>query len=88
MFEYTQAEFETQYNIIKDILTNEKIPKIYPKAYILGGQPGAGKSNIQKWLKQKDNNIIAINADSESHASAKSKFTKKIGRRTNCPPPF
>lgn len=63
MFEYTQAEFETQYNIIKDILTNEKIPKIYPKAYILGGQPGAGKSNIQKWLKQKDNNIIAINAD-------------------------
>ena len=63
MFEYTQAAFETQYNIIKDILINEKIPKIYPKAYILGGQPGAGKSNIQKWLKQKDKNIVAINAD-------------------------
>lgn len=63
MFEYTQAAFETQYNIIKDILTNEKIPNIYPKAYILGGQPGAGKSNIQRWLKQKDMNIIAINAD-------------------------
>ncbi len=63
MFEYSQATFEAQYNTIKDILTNEKIPNIYPKAYILGGQPGAGKSNIIRWLKQKDKNIIAINAD-------------------------
>ena len=63
MFEYTQRAFETQYSIIKDILTNDKNPNVYPKAYILGGQPGAGKSNIQRWLKQKDKNIIAINAD-------------------------
>ena len=63
MFEYSQRAFETQYSIIKDILINGKIPNVYPKAYILGGQPGAGKSNIQRWLKRKDKNIIAINAD-------------------------
>ena len=58
MFEYSQRAFETQYSIIKDILINGKIPNVYPKAYILGGQPGAGKSNIQRWLKRKDKNII------------------------------
>ena len=63
MFEYSQRAFETQYSIIKDILINGKIPNVCPKAYILGGQPGAGKSNIQRWLKRKDKNIIAINAD-------------------------
>ena len=51
MFEYSQRAFETHYSIIKDILINGKIPNVYPKAYILGGQPGAGKSNIQRWLK-------------------------------------
>ena len=38
MFEYTQRAFETQYSIIKDILTNDKNPNVYPIAYILGGQ--------------------------------------------------
>ena len=67
MFEYTQRAFETQYSIIKDILTNDKNPNVYPIAYILGGQPGAGKSNIQRWLKQKDKNIIAINLNYSRH---------------------
>ena len=51
MFEYSQRAFETQYSIIKDILTNDKNPNVYPIAYILGGQPGAGKTVLQKQIR-------------------------------------
>lgn len=45
---YTKAEFETAY---KDILQRCLLgvaPTDNPKAYILGGQPGAGKTQFQR----------------------------------------
>lgn len=45
-------------------LKKEKVPVKQPYAYILGGQPGAGKTALQKKLfKQCGKNTIAINGD-------------------------
>ena len=44
-------------------LTFDKFPVEKPKAYILGGQSGAGKSNIHLMIKQEDSNFISIDGD-------------------------
>ena len=36
----------------------------YPKAFVLGGQPGAGKTGLQKIMEAKCNgNLIVLNGD-------------------------
>ncbi len=41
-----------------------KVPAEHPKAYILGGQPGAGKTVLQKeLLKECGHNAIVVNGD-------------------------
>lgn len=61
---YTKAEFETAYNDILERSLMDFVPSQNPVAYILGGQPGAGKTYLQRNIVCKDNNIITINADS------------------------
>lgn len=64
MIDYTIQEFYEKYDEIKRIETALISPTKMPVAYILGGQPGAGKTNIQRELTRYNNNIFVINADS------------------------
>lgn len=45
---YTNAEFELAYEEILKRILFDKIPVQNPIAYILGGQPGAGKHNFRR----------------------------------------
>lgn len=59
--EYTDAEFEQQYNIIKDFLTVGKEFANNKSSILINGLPGSGKSNYE--TKIEDNSTIIINAD-------------------------
>ena len=50
---------EKQYSLA----TRNKTPVNKPKAYILGGQPGAGKSTLQTHIEKEQPNTVAINGD-------------------------
>ena len=64
MIDFTPQEFQKIYDEIKELETVLTHPSSTPTVYILGGQPGAGKTGIQTELTQSDSNIIIINADS------------------------
>lgn len=63
MFDYTSAQFAEQYRSIKQWITAPYSRVRNPKAYILGGQPGAGKTSLQYLIQKQDRNVIVINAD-------------------------
>ena len=63
MFDYTSAQFAEQYRSIKQWVTAHFSRVRYPKAFILGGQPGAGKTSLQYLIQKQDRNVIVINAD-------------------------
>lgn len=69
MFDYTNEEFFDRYRFIKERLIKNKHSSVSPIAYILGGQPGAGKSSLQREILKNNKNCIIINADAfrESH---------------------
>ena len=62
-FSNINLEFERVYGFIKQKVTNGFFSVPNPQSYILGGQPGAGKTTIQNILSDSDSNIIIINAD-------------------------
>lgn len=66
---YTEAEFNSSYKEILDRILLGKNPSENPKAYILGGQPGAGKTQLQNYILAKNKNVVFINADTfrQSH---------------------
>ena len=64
MFEYSNAQFFEQYSAIKHWVTKMHSKTVNPTAFILGGQPGAGKTVLQKQIRNNNKNIIIINADS------------------------
>jgi UDP-N-acetylglucosamine kinase len=64
MFEYSDTQFIKQYSLIKRWVTNMYSTSNAPNAYILGGQPGAGKTALQNLIRKNNKNIIVINADS------------------------
>lgn len=60
--EFTEQEFNIKYQEIKSILTVEKYPEKNKRiVFILGGQPGSGKSLF--YAKSNLENYIAINGD-------------------------
>ena len=63
MFEYSSAQYDEQYRAIKQWVTKSFSPVHNPKAYILGGQPGAGKTSLQYLIQKQNRNVIVINAD-------------------------
>jgi len=63
MFEYTSAQFAEQYRSIKQWVTAHFSRVRNPKAFILGGQPGAEKTSLQYLIQKQDRNVIVINAD-------------------------
>ena len=64
MFEYSDTQFIKQYSLIKRWVTSMYSTTNTPNAYILGGQPGAGKTALQNLIRKNNKNIIVINADS------------------------
>lgn len=61
---YSEEEFKNIFNEIYEELKKIKIKNEKAVAYILGGQPGAGKSKLTYMLYKKLNeNIITINGD-------------------------
>lgn len=65
-YEYSCQEFETAFKKILKISLKSKdfSPVINPKAYILGGQPGAGKSILNNYIQKiNKSNVIIINGD-------------------------
>lgn len=63
MYQYSDYQYFKKYSLIKNILLNNKISVVKPIAYILGGQPGAGKTILQNSILKSNKNCIVINAD-------------------------
>lgn len=63
MYQYSDYQFFKKYSLIKNLLLNNKISVVKPIAYILGGQPGAGKTILQNSILKSNKNCIVINAD-------------------------
>lgn len=65
-YTYTNEEFSRAKNEILESLKKEVFPVKFPKAFLLGGQPGAGKTTLHTIIKTTTNvglNIITINGD-------------------------
>lgn len=61
---YNEENFRNAKEKIIELITDEIEKNNKPIAYILGGQPGAGKTTIHDMLNERYNgNIISINAD-------------------------
>jgi len=63
MFDYSAAQYDEQYQSIKQWVTAPFSSVLNPRAYILGGQPGAGKTSLQYMIQKRNSNVIVINAD-------------------------
>lgn len=62
--EFSEADVKKAVDAVFRYAVQEKTPAAHPKAYILGGQPGAGKTSLQKELLRKCGyNAIIINGD-------------------------
>ena len=60
----SEEEFKKAYKIIKQEVTKNKFPVSSPIAITLGGQPGAGKSNIYEIARKRfSNNIVELDCD-------------------------
>lgn len=60
----SEEEFYSVYQILKKTLTENKYPVKEPIAITLGGQPGAGKTNIYEIARKKfQNNIVELDCD-------------------------
>ena len=60
----SDKEFLQSYKVLKEKVTKNKTPEIYPIAITLGGQPGSGKSNIYEIANKRfSNNIVELDCD-------------------------
>ncbi|MGG5373480.1 zeta toxin family protein [Enterococcus sp. AZ196] len=61
---FTEKEFETRFRKNVYLLTKNKFPVQNPNGFLLGGQPGAGKSTLHNIVKsQMQGNIVTIDND-------------------------
>lgn len=60
----SESDFKAIADQIWKKISYGKTPESSPKGAVLGGQPGAGKSNLIKYFSEQNaNNVIKINAD-------------------------
>lgn len=60
----SEEEFKTVYQLLKRTVKKNKFPVKEPVAITLGGQPGAGKSNIYHIARKRfSNNIVELDCD-------------------------
>ena len=77
---YSFAEFQGSLKRIKSKLTLFMTPSDQPKAYLLGGQSGAGKTTIHRILKEKNPNLIVIDGEAfRSYHPNALEITEKYG---------
>lgn len=63
--DYSEEQFQAILeNRIRKLTKNKEISEHSKVAYLLGGQPGAGKTSLQDLIKQKNKNAIIIDNDS------------------------
>ena len=85
----TEEEFFEAYQKIKQDITNTKKSVDFPVAIVLGGQPGAGKSNIYQIARKRfSNNLVELDCDAfrvyhPYYEQIKLMFGKDDGAKTN-----
>ncbi len=63
MANFTDKEFAETLDNAYARLTNQAEKQSIKKAYLLGGQPGAGKSGLTRLLKESDASLIIVSGD-------------------------
>ena len=81
-------EEELAYQAIKKKVTLGLSPAKHPVAIVLGGQPGAGKSNLYDWANERfDGNIAALDCDAfrryHPHSTQLVQDAATYGEKTN-----
>ncbi len=81
-------EEELAYQAIKKKVTLGLSPAEHPVAIVLGGQPGAGKSNLYDWANERfDGNIAALDCDAfrryHPHSTQLVQDAATYGEKTN-----
>ena len=85
----TEEEFAHAYQKIKEDITKNKTSVDCPVAIVLGGQPGAGKSNIYQIARRRfSNNLVELDCDAfrvyhPYYEQIKLMFGKEDGAKTN-----
>ena len=85
----SEEEFSIAYQKIKKDITNSKMSVSSPVAIVLGGQPGAGKSNIYQIARKRfSNNLVELDCDAfrvyhPYYEQIKLMFGKEDGTKTN-----
>ena len=85
----TEEEYSIAYQKIKEDITRDKTRVDFPVAIVLGGQPGAGKSNIYQIARKRfSNNLVELDCDAfrayhPYYEQIKIMFGKEDGARTN-----
>lgn len=89
-FKLSEREHERKYKEIESDLFRNKFPVSHPRAVIMGGQPGSGKSKLLEASKKlfPDGNIVVINGDDlrEYHPQSEEIFKlddKRYAERTD-----
>ena len=65
MFEYSYAEFNAEFERAwKELCLDYNLtPQKHPTAFVIGGQPGAGKSTLRNNIVSNNPNIMVLDAD-------------------------
>jgi UDP-N-acetylglucosamine kinase len=85
----TEEQYQIAYQQIKNDITKNKTRVDSPVAIVLGGQPGAGKSNIYQIARRRfSNNLIELDCDAfriyhPYYEQIKLIFGKEDGAKTN-----
>lgn len=76
MDKYSQLQFNSRYNEIYHILVKNRSVSEKASAYVMGGQPGAGKSSLASFIERKYLNNNAVNISGDDYRKLHPNFNK------------